>query len=142
MAGLRPNTLRKPAISSPIRGCPGFGARDNPGPVFDVGGACEAGDENPARDDAPAAVPVSRAAEMASSPLRISATPSRIQDCPTAGRVAMQVYVIRHYRPEDFKYHIAEAELPIMPITYSSDELEPALLATYPESGLSREDSA
>jgi hypothetical protein len=51
---------------------------------------------------------------------------SRNQDCPTAGRVAMQVYVIRHYQPEDFKYHIAEAELLIMTITYPFYGLEPA----------------
>jgi len=84
------------ANSAPVGRCSGFGTRDNPGPAGLVGGACEAGETSPARADAPIALGVSRVRLMVvSSPTkRVSRTPSRIQDCPTASRVALQVYIM------------------------------------------------
>ena len=72
------------------------------------------------------------AAEMTSSSLRISAAPSRIQDCPAAGRVALQVYIIRSYR-EAVSNEPGTWPLPIRPIMYPSCGLEPATSGDLPD---------
>ena len=112
------------------------------GSVVFVGGACEDGENNPARDEAPTALgaPVWPGCECQVRRHGSGHTfpKSGLPDCQSGRPAGLHngYYqpVSGVLRPPLLKF----GELLIVPIMYPSHGLEPALLATFPESGLSR----
>jgi hypothetical protein len=71
--------------------------------------------------------------DTASVPTRVSGTPSLIQDCPTASRVAPQVYIMGNISLKIPSTTSLKRELLILPIMYPFDGLEPATPGDIPE---------